>query len=231
MPNNSCAQSGTLALNGLAAKNLYESNGTTAITVTSGYSELLVWDPALAAGAGGWKRLGRIITTPVSFVAAVCQGTASSLGFSTPVTNPAVSVCVTGTNTQYGVAQFADGANTLSVQGHFPLPDDFVGAIDIKGKWRTTGTTGSVVWQVQTICTADAQGGDVAFNAATAVADVAKATTNNFNDFSAAAITITGCAAGEELFFRFLRDPAHASDTLAATADLISLTFITRRAI
>jgi hypothetical protein len=230
--NASCAQTGTLALNGLAAKNLYESNGTTPITTTTGYSEMLVWDPTLNTGAGGWKRLGRIMAAPIVYLAAICQGTAASLGFSAPLSNPAVATCVAGTNTHFGVAQYADGANTLSVQGHFPLPPDAVGAIDIRGKWRTSATSGNVVWQVQTACVADAETSDPAWNTASVVpADAAKGTTVQQNDFSLAAITITGCAAGEEFYFKFLRDPAHASDTLAATAELISLTFVTRRAI
>ena len=229
-PNNSCAQTGTLALNGLAAKNLYESNGTTAITLTSGLSEQLVWDPALAAGNGGWKRSARIMMSPVPFVAAVCQGAAASLGFSAPVTDPAVAACVAGSQTHFGVAQFAN-TNELSVQGHFPLPTDASGAIDLRGAWRTTATTGSVVWQIQTACVAGGQTVDPSWNAATTITDAALATTVRFNEFSSAAIDITGCAAGEEFFFRFLRDPAHASDTLAATAELISLTFVTRRAI
>jgi hypothetical protein len=230
-PNFACSASGTLALNGLAAKNLYESNGTTAITLASGYAETLVWDPALNAAAGGWKRPVKLISTPVTYIAAVCQNTSASLGFSSPTSNPAVAACVTGSNTQFGVAQFADAGNTTSVQGHFPLPSDWAGAIDLKGKWRTAATSGNVVWQVSTICVADAETSDPAFNTASTVTDATKGTTLQQNDFSTTAITITGCAAGEELYFRFFRDPTNGSDTIAATADLISLTFIYKRAI
>jgi len=175
---------------------------------------------------------GNVITIPALFVykAAVCQNTTASLGFSTPTTNPAVAACVTGTNTQYGVAQFADGANSLSVQDHFTLPGDFTGNIDVDGYWRTSATTGNVVWQVSTICVADAETGDPAFNTASTVTETAKGTTLQFNSFSMTSITITGCAANEEMFFKFFRDPANASDTLAATADLIALRFKVRRA-
>ena len=230
-PNRSCDAAGTLNLNALGPKNLYESNGITPITVTSGQTENLIWDPTLDAAAGGWKRPGRTMPFYVSFISAVCQGTIASLGFSTPTSGAAVSTCVTGANTQFGVAQFADGVTTFSVQGHFPLPPDWVGAIDISGKWRTAGTTGSVVWQVQTACVGDGETSDPAWNSATPITDLAKSATLQQNDFASAGITVTGCAAGDELYFKFLRDPTHGSDDLAATAELINVTFLTRRAI
>src|SRR5688572_16264570 len=112
-PNRSCATAGTLNLNALGAKNLYESNGITPMTLTSGQTENLIWDPTLNAAAGGWKRVGRTMPFHVSFISAVCQGTIASLGFSTPTSGAAVSTCVTGANTQFGVAQF-DGVTTSS---------------------------------------------------------------------------------------------------------------------
>ena len=174
---------------------------------------------------------GNVITLPFPYIIplALCQNATASLAWSTPVTNPAVAACVTGTNTQYGVAQFADSAN-LSIQRSFPLHTDFTGAIDVFGKWRTSATSGDVVWQVATICVADAETGDPAFNTASTVTDTAKGTTLQWNDFSITGITITGCAAGEELMLKVFRDSGHGSDTLAATAELISIYFVIRRA-
>ncbi|MEQ1876815.1 MAG: hypothetical protein ABL958_09215, partial [Bdellovibrionia bacterium] len=175
---------------------------------------------------------GNLLTIPVkiNYKAAVCQNATASLGFSTPTTNAAVAACVTGPTTQYGVAQFADGASTLSVQDHFTLPSDWTGSIDISGKWRSSTTTNNVVWQVATICVADGETADPAFNTASTVTDAAKGTANQTNDFSISGITATGCAAGEELYFKFFRDPANASDNHAGTAELLSLTFTLRRA-
>jgi hypothetical protein len=161
---------------------------------------------------------------------AICQAAAAALGFSTPTSNPAVAACVTGSNTQYGVAQFADSAN-LSVQDHFVLPSDWNGVIDVSGFWRTSATTGDVVWQIATTCVTDAETGDPAFNSASTITDTAKGTTLQFNSFSGNTITVTGCAAGEELFFKLSRDSAHGSDTLAATADLITVTLNVQRII
>lgn len=173
---------------------------------------------------------GNAITIPFTFtfVVGVCQNTTASLGLSLPASDPAVAACVTGTNTQFSVAQFADSAD-LSAQGHFSLPADWTGAIDVKGKWRTSATSGDVVWQVQTICVADAETSDPSFNTASTTTDTAKGTTLQQNDFSITGVTATGCAAGEELYFKIRRDSAHASDSLAATAELISLVFTVRR--
>jgi hypothetical protein len=128
------------------------------------------------------------------------------------------------------VAQFADGASALSVQDHFPLPSDFTGAVDFGIRWRTSAISGDVVWQIATACVADGETGDPSFNTASTVVDTAKGVANQFNDASITGITMTGCSAGKEFFFKFFRDPLHASDTLAATAELISLTFTIRRA-
>jgi hypothetical protein len=154
----------------------------------------------------------------------VCQNTTAGLGFSSPTTNPAVAACVTGTNTQQGVAQFTDASN-LSVQDRFYLPLDWAGSIDAIVKWRTSATSGDVVWQLATACVASGESIDPSFNAASTVTSTASGTTNRLVLATIEAVTVTGCAAGEELYFKFFRDAAHASDNLAATAELISLTF------
>lgn len=174
---------------------------------------------------------GNSITFPFTYtyVVGVCQGTSFSLGVSLPTSNPAVGACVTGTNTQLAVAEFADGSN-LSVQGHFSLTD-WSGNIDVSGKWRTSATSGDVKWQVATICVADAETVDPSFNTASTTTETAKGTTLQLNDFSIASITVTGCASGEELFWKFFRDASDGSDTMAATAQLLSLVFTVRRTV
>ena len=175
---------------------------------------------------------GNVITIPfiVQPPLALCNNVTAVLLVSTPATNPGVATCVTGTNTQQGVIAFADAGNDLSIQGHFTLSSDWTGNIDWYGKWNTSATSGNAVWQLQTTCVADAETGDPAFNTASTVTDAAKGTTLQLNDTSISAVTITGCAAGEEFYWKLHRDPAHASDTLGATANLYSMYFITRRA-
>ena len=174
---------------------------------------------------------GNAITTVSKFwlEASACQNATATLMWDTPTTNPAVAACVTGTNTQKGVADFAD-AVSLSMQRTLALPSDWAGAVDVKFKWLTTAITGDVVWQIATICVADAETDDPAFNTASTVTDTAKGTTLQTNDASIIGITMTGCAAGEAWHIKVLRDAAHASDTLAATARLLGVELTIRRA-
>lgn len=100
-----------------------------------------------------------------SYKAAVCQNASAGLGFSSPVANAAAAACVTGTNTQQGVAQFTDASN-LSVQDHLYLPLDWASTIDATVKWRTSATSGNAVWQLATACIASGESTDPAFNTA-----------------------------------------------------------------
>jgi hypothetical protein len=171
------------------------------------------------------------LTEKVWIPAAICNNaTAASHGWSFPTSNPGVPACVTGSNTQLGVMDFADSAD-LSAQIHLALPSDWTSTVDAKFKWWTSATSGDVVWQLATICVADAETSDPAFNTASTVTDTAKGTTLQQNDASITTVTVTGCAAGELMFLKVRRDAAHASDTLAATARLVGLELTLRRAI
>lgn len=169
-----------------------------------------------------------------AYTAAKCQGEIAGLGFSTPAANAPTPACVTGADspaTVKGVAQFADGASQ-SVQDHFTLAPDWTGPIDLTGKWRSGAANAgaNVVWQIQTKCVADGEtAGGVAWSAAQVITDGNKGTAGAENDFSFPSINTAGCAAGEEFYFYFFRDPAHASDTLGAAAELMSLRFTLRR--
>lgn len=177
---------------------------------------------------------GNVLTTVEKewIPAAICNNaTPASHGWSFPTANPGVPACVTGSNTQFGVMDFADGANTLSAQWHMRLPADFTSTMAVAIKWFTTATAGDVVWQVASICVADAETSDPAFNTASTVTDTAKGTTLQQNDAAIATLTITGCAAGELLYLRVFRDPTTGADTLAATARLVGVELTYRRAI
>lgn len=56
-PNQTCTGSPTLNLHTIGAKNMYNQDGTTAIACTNAYPLQLIYDTALAAGAGGWRKL------------------------------------------------------------------------------------------------------------------------------------------------------------------------------
>jgi hypothetical protein len=162
--------------------------------------------------------------------AARCDNaTPTSPQWSFPTSNPGVPACQTGSNTQYGTMDFAD-ASDLSAQTQFWLPTDWSGAIDVRLRWFTSATANNVVWQVSTICVADAETADPAFNTASTVTDAAKGTTLQHNDAAITGLTVTGCAAGELLYLKVRRDASHASDTLAATARLVGIEVTYRRA-
>lgn len=175
---------------------------------------------------------GNVLTIPEKrwLPSAICQNATAVSAWSTPTSNPAVFACNTGSNTQKGTADFADSAD-LSMQTALWLPADWSGAIDVRLRWFTSATTNAVVWQVSTICIADAETSDPAYNTASTVTDTAKGTTLQDNDASITGLTTTGCAAGELMYLKVRRDSAHASDTLAATASLRGIELTFRRAI
>jgi hypothetical protein len=176
---------------------------------------------------------GNVLTVPEKLwiPAAICNNaTPASHGWSFPTSNPGVPACHTGANTQLGTMDFADASN-LSAQVHLKLPSDWSSTVDAKFVWLTSATAGDVVWQLSTICRADAEVAEAAFNTASTVTDTAKGTTLQLNDASITTVTVTGCAAGELLLLKVQRDSGHASDSLAGTARLVGLELTYRRAI
>lgn len=175
---------------------------------------------------------GNVFTTVrrVYFPAAGCNNTTAGSVWDLPTSNPAVAACKTGTNTQMGTLDFADSSN-LSAQITYMLPTTWTGTIDARIKWLTSATSGDVVWQLSTICVADAETDDPAFNTASTVTDTAKGTTLQTNDAAITTVTVTGCAAGELMHLKIQRDAAHASDNLAATARLIGVELAVREAL
>lgn len=175
---------------------------------------------------------GNILTAPFKLVLtpAICQNATPVLLWSTPTSNAAAAACNTGTNIQKGVLDFADdGTTVLSAQAATWLPSDFTGSVDARIRWFTSATTGNVIWSLASVCVADAETSDPAFNTASTVTDAAKGTTLQDNDAAITGLTMTGCAAGEALYLKLSRDPS-GSDTLAATASVRFLELTIRRA-
>ena len=178
---------------------------------------------------------GNSITIPVKIwlPAVGCAGTTGTLMWDTLASNAPTATCSAGsteTTMMRGVADFPDSDGAYSLQQPILLPDDWSGAVDIKFLYRTTATTGNTVWQVATSCRADAEVDDAAFNTADALtADAAKGTTNQLNIATKTGITTTGCAAGELLHLKILRDRTHASDTITGVISLVGVELTLRR--
>ena len=179
---------------------------------------------------------GNSITIPVKLwlPAVGCSGTTGTLMWDTLASNAPTATCSAGsteTTMMRGVADFPDSDGAYSLQQPILLPDDWSGAVDIKFLYRTTATTGNTVWQVATSCRADAEVDDAAFNTADALtADAAKGTTNQLNIATKTGITTTGCAAGELMHLKILRDRTHASDTITGVISLVGVELTLRRA-
>ena len=161
----------------------------------------------------------------------VCDGpstTSSQWSFPSGA-GAANTACEVGTNTVFMTIDYTD-AGTRQAQNLFELPDDFTGTVDAEIVWFSPSTTGSVVWQLATICAGEGDSVDQVFNAASTVTDAAQGVTNTMNEATIANLTVTGCTASEVLFLQLLRDPADGSDDLGDVARLVGLHIDIRRA-
>jgi hypothetical protein len=177
---------------------------------------------------------GNVITFPVKvfLLAAGCNNTTAASMWDLPTSTPAAAACVTGSNTQKGVLDFADTSGGFSAQNTLLLPADFSGAIDARIIWTTTATSGNAKWSLSTVCTdvAASATDDPAFNTASTVTTAAPGTGSRVQTSSITGVTTTGCAAGNLLHVKIFRDGNDGSDTIAATARLIGIELTIRRA-
>ncbi len=203
-----------------------------------------------AAGAGTWtdsststgtnktidvEGSGNVITTVSKVWLPAAGGTAAAPGllWDTLAANaPTASCSAGGTETTLlrCLADFPDSDGDYSLQQTFMLPSDWTGNIDLKFLWKAAATSGDAVWQATLVCRADAEVDDAAFNAASTVTDTVKGTTLQLNTASIAALTTTGCAAGELAHLKVFRQRTHASDTIAGVISLVGVEVTMRRA-
>jgi hypothetical protein len=156
-----------------------------------------------------------------------CQNATATSFLSLPVANPVVAACITGANVQQGSSDAADGANSLSGQGHFLLPANWNGTLNARVVAQYTGTTGVVKWQLATACVAvdGSESNDPAFNTASTATQTVPGTANRPQATDIAAVTVTGCAAREIMHWKLFRDPTDAADTSASTAKALFVEF------
>lgn len=154
-------------------------------------------------------------------------GTIWDLGATAPT-----PTCV-GSNAPKGVLRFPDSDGDYAAFTHLALPADFLAsaALDARIVWKTSSSTTShsVTWQVATICVADDEAFDPAFNAPSTVTADAKAAADDVIVTALTGITKTGCAAGELMHVKVLRNRTEASDDLVGTVDLVGVELTYRR--
>ena len=159
----------------------------------------------------------------VNYKAANClSGTVTSTFSAVSGAAPTAACALGHANTVLGVLQFGDSA-TNAVQDHFPLPPDWTGAFEIEVVWRAAQTTGNVVWSAQLACAGASQSADPTFGDAVTTTAATDGTANAMTMTTITSIPATGCTADKEVFFRFYRDGASASDTMTGDAELLSL--------
>ncbi len=213
---------GDNAANGLWART---GPGTGAARSLTGTANFNISNPDGVSGNPGIA-----LTLPVYsyFAAAGCAITTAASSFDLPASNAPTANCLTGSNTQQGTLDF-DDASSRSAQVSFMLPDDWTGAIDADLYWLVTsgGGSNSVTWTVYTACTATAASYDTAFNPVQNVPSGVGAN-NALTKVTQAAITTTGCSAGNWMHIKIGRD---VTDTFTGTARLVGLRLKLRRLI
>jgi hypothetical protein len=174
---------------------------------------------------------GNVVTLPFStwLRAGRCDNaTASSPEWSIPSSLPAVAACATGSNTQIGTLDYADGS-LLSASAIFRLPSDISGTLSFNVIWYASPTTGDVFWILNAACVTDAtQTIDQAYSVLSQGAKTTNGTTNRITLSSFAGITNT-CAGGSTWFLQLQRDGARGSDTMTGTARLVGIEILTSR--
>jgi hypothetical protein len=105
-------------------------------------------------------------------------------------------------------ADFAGGA-VNSFERTFRLPSDWDSSenVDVSIRYVTVAAspTGNVEWDISTVCRAVGESWDGSFNTIQTITD-AVGSQNALNDATQTAVTMTGCAAGEDWTLKISRD-------------------------
>jgi hypothetical protein len=176
---------------------------------------------------------GNILTTVsrISIDGAGCDAGTASPNWDLPTSGAPTASC-TGTTTTVGSLDFADAATTSATR-HLRLPSDWTGSVDVNLAWlANSSSTNAVRWQVSCGCVADNEAVSIgpSYNASSASNAAYTGSANQRATTSFSSIATTNCAAGETLWLRVQRVGADGGDTLAATARLLEVTLVLRRA-
>lgn len=123
------------------------------------------------------------------------------------------------------VLAFPDGSVKTIASCKFRVPEDYVGSAKFIVVWKTTLTSGAVVWDVDYNCVAVAESLDPSgFTRSLTVTDSVAGTTNHRNDADLTA-TDADFTVGDEVLVNVARDLADGADTAAGVAQLVGFYF------
>jgi hypothetical protein len=169
---------------------------------------------------------GNVVTIPAYWdmdLVSVVSSTAAHIWNDDPLSTACAPLAVTGINRTTGVCTFPASDGEYGRQITRYLPTGLTVSFDAEIWWKTTGT-GNARFSIQTVCYADNEIDDAAFNTAT-VTTSAAGTTGRPNKQTVTGIATTGCAAEELMRIRFSRNQAEGSDTLNAALDVEKVVF------
>jgi hypothetical protein len=119
------------------------------------------------------------------------------------------------------VLVFPDTGTKIAAFCRIPVPKNYVGTAKIGLRWKTSATTGDVVWDADYRSIAVNEPGDpTTHQESVTVTDTADPTARDLND-AEMSLTSANLAVDDTLHISIARDGANGSDTLAAPAELI----------
>src|SRR5215469_4306775 len=166
------------------------------------------------------------IDFPMNYIipAANCNNVTAGASWSLPASAAPTAACRTGTNTNYGVLQYA-ASKTAQFQLNLPADYNSSGTVYAliqftQGANTTSGQT--IIMQMATECYTTTD--DPSFNTAQSFATATTVTTANTPyDETLSSVTMTGCTAGHPLNVKILRSGSDTATT-APNVAYVSLT-------
>jgi hypothetical protein len=224
--------SGNMAVAGAHLSVNTSSNGGFNLNVngTGNFAGLLAAPGGLSANAEGTNS-SFSFPTKMFFMAAGCNNSTAGNAWQIGASNAPTPACQ-GTNSTKGVLQFARG-NVAYIESELPSDWNSAANVDLKVAFTTADiTTGHfTAWNIQTGCNslAGSATDDPALNAAQTVSSTIGSSAVAGGEYLAVltAVTMTGCAAGNNFIVAITRNNSGADTNTdaAVAAKWIELTF------
>lgn len=162
-----------------------------------------------------------------TFTAASCNNASPAAGLDLPTSAAPAPNC-NGSNVRFGELDYSH-SNVGYL--HFRLPSTWVGNVDVAFKWFAADNTAghNTTWTIASGCETDGttvMTSGPSLNTANSVTTSDNATASTMTLSTISAITMTGCSAGQSVWFQIGRG---SSDTNTGTAALVEVEFTVRQ--